>query len=134
MGDIMNEKKIVKKRALRRHHAGRLKKRAKQVFKQWDFGKGMSKGELDEAIGRFHNNLAKCSCSMCGNPRKYGEKTVQERRAEKDILDGFLESLYGEGLLEGEDDYDSTGWCNLCEKEIVGQCPTCGYTIKRGGD
>ena len=129
----MNEKKIVKKRALRRHHASRLKKKAKQVFKLWDFGKGMSKGKLEEAVGRFHNNLAKCSCSMCGNPRKYGEKTLQERRVDVAALDEWGENTKASNDMFGGyyvDDFPREGWCALCERYVIGQCPSCGYTIE----
>jgi len=37
-------------------------------------------GTRERAL-RWYNNLAKCSCYMCGNPRKYyGELPYQERR------------------------------------------------------
>jgi hypothetical protein len=36
--------------------------------------------QLRQAL-RWSDNLKKCSCWMCGNPRKYeGRSTVQERR------------------------------------------------------
>ncbi len=35
-----------------------------------------------DALARYANHLAVCSCWMCGNPRKYnGDETMQERRA-----------------------------------------------------
>ena len=43
-------------------------------------------GEDDPVLRRervlgWYNNLAKCSCWMCGNPRKYtGRITLQEQR------------------------------------------------------
>ena len=42
------------------------------------------RGRTEEEVKRYNNiNLETpkdCSCVMCGNPRKYGETTVQERR------------------------------------------------------
>ena len=36
---------------------------------------------------RMRDNMAACSCAMCGNPRKWlGEPTMQERRA-RDVSD-----------------------------------------------
>lgn len=35
----------------------------------------------ERAAGILFRTPARCSCFMCGNPRKYfGERTVQERR------------------------------------------------------
>lgn len=40
------------------------------------------------AIGRAGTTRCPCSSYCCGNPRKwFGEKTMQERRAELDVLD-----------------------------------------------
>lgn len=56
------------------HHARRLKEKRKHYSK--------NKGILsDRAVGTLFHSPARCSCFMCGNPRKYfGERTVQERR------------------------------------------------------
>lgn len=60
------------KRALRRHHAKRLKKNRKQ---HW----GMPLEP--KALGRVLNTATPCSCWMCGNPRRrFGTKSLQERR------------------------------------------------------
>jgi hypothetical protein len=66
------------KRALRRHHRARMLQRALRSL--------VLSGTYDEqerrsrALG-WYNNLKKCSCWMCGNPRKYeGKVTLQERR------------------------------------------------------
>jgi hypothetical protein len=66
------------KRALRRHHRERMIQRAMHslaLSHEEDWGKRR------ECAVAWYNNLAKCSCWMCGNPRKYaGRVTVQEKR------------------------------------------------------
>jgi|MudIll2142460700_1097286.scaffolds.fasta_scaffold00083_5 hypothetical protein len=58
-------------RAVRRAHLVRMKEKAKRVY-HWSG---------DRAI-KFANHLKSCSCSMCGNPRHYGQgPTRQERLA-----------------------------------------------------
>lgn len=61
-------------RALRRHHAARLKKK-RQYYYSWT-------KKLDPLqLGKVLNAVPNCSCHMCGNPRKYfKERTVQEKR------------------------------------------------------
>jgi len=40
------------------------------------------------SVRRRVNNLSSCSCPGCGNARRhFGEKTLQERRAELDCLE-----------------------------------------------
>lgn len=57
----------------RRHHAARMKSRAKGLYR-------------DHPKATYYaDNLAVCSCPMCGNPRKwFGHITNQERRAASD--------------------------------------------------
>lgn len=46
---------------------------------------------------------AACSCWMCGNPRRhFGERTIQERRAMKDIIKSsdFKGGCTNEGFIE----------------------------------
>ena len=66
------------KRALRRHHRQRMIRRALRSSVLY----GEEDQEIQrERVLRWHNNLAKCSCWMCGNPRKHeGRLTVQEQR------------------------------------------------------
>ncbi|MFZ6873702.1 hypothetical protein ACO0LF_16710 [Undibacterium sp. Di27W] len=61
-------------RALRRHHAARLKKK-RQYYYSWT-------KKLDpRQLGIVLNTVPICSCYMCGNPRKYfKERSVQEKR------------------------------------------------------
>lgn len=71
------ERKLMKEciRGIRRHHLQRLKK-----ARAADYGMGEGQqGDL-AVLGRHVNTPAKCSCWMCGNPRRFfGEKSLQER-------------------------------------------------------
>ena len=66
------------KRALRRHHRERMIQRAMRSLmlsceEDWE-------ERRQRAVG-WYDNLAKCSCWMCGNRRKYeGRGPVQEQR------------------------------------------------------
>jgi hypothetical protein len=66
------------KRAVRRHHRERMIQRAlRSCVLGWEEDREIRR---ERALG-WYNNLAKCSCWMCGNPSKYeGRITVQERR------------------------------------------------------
>ena len=69
------------KRAERRHHLRRMKAKAKRIA----IHQANHDPEYEDEIlaGWLHhaNHLACCSCSACGNPRRYdGEPTLQERR------------------------------------------------------
>jgi len=62
-------------RGIRRHHLQRLKK-----ARAFDHAIGESRQGDSVALGRHVNTPAKCSCWMCGNPRRYfDEKSRQER-------------------------------------------------------
>lgn len=67
-------------RAERRLAAKRMKLKAKAKLKAW----GIKDEKLtDRMIGKHADNMAICSCTMCGNPRKiWGKKTIQELRSE----------------------------------------------------
>jgi hypothetical protein len=66
------------KRALRRHHRQRMIQRAlRSLVLSWPEDE---ETRLQRALG-WYNNLKKCSCWMCGNPRRYGAgPTRQEQR------------------------------------------------------
>jgi hypothetical protein len=67
-------------RALRRHHAARMK--AKWLARTKARMPGLDPAALARRVGLHAGTGRVCSCSMCGNPRRhYGEPTVQERRA-----------------------------------------------------
>jgi hypothetical protein len=62
-------------RGIRRHHLQRLKK-----ARAFDQAIGASRQGDSATLGRHVNAPAKCSCWMCGNPRRYfDEKSRQER-------------------------------------------------------
>ena len=61
-------------RALRRHHEQRIKRRVRGYYN----GKA---ADDPRHIGKIAHARRLCSCSLCGNPRRYyRELTVQERR------------------------------------------------------
>lgn len=68
------------KRALRRHHLARLKKSRRRDF-------SLTASEVNLAadkrfLGIHVTTPAKCSCWMCGNPRRhFGQVTRQEQAA-----------------------------------------------------
>jgi hypothetical protein len=85
------------KRAERRHHVQRLKQtRAKYVaLNWWD--------NQPKRLGMLTQNPKKCSCYMCGNPRKWdNEKTLTEYR-HYDILEDGLQEVLSEEVSENED-------------------------------
>ncbi len=67
------------KRALRRHHRQRMIRRVMRIW-------GVQWVDEDEEARRLralrlYNNMSKCSCWICGNPRRYeGRPTLQEKR------------------------------------------------------
>ncbi|GAB5402767.1 MAG: hypothetical protein Aurels2KO_09980 [Aureliella sp.] len=62
-------------RANRRHHKFRIREKAKRVLK-WLMGDVYD----DTDATKRSEYLAGCSCSMCGNPRKFfNEPTRKER-------------------------------------------------------
>jgi hypothetical protein len=61
-------------RSRRRHHLQRLKK-----ARAFDQAIGESRQGDSATLGRHVNTPAKCSCWMCGNPRRcFDEKSRQE--------------------------------------------------------
>lgn len=67
-------------RALRRHHAARLKKVRKEY---WSHRHGVSQAnQMDERqLGMVIATPKLCSCFGCGNPRKwFNEKTIDEMK------------------------------------------------------
>lgn len=75
------------KRAIRRHHVARLKKTRAHyfVFNWWD--------NTGKRLGVISQYPKKCSCPMCGNPRKYDKQklTMQEQRHRDCYCDGLEE-------------------------------------------
>lgn len=62
--------------AYRRHHRKRMIARATQIMKTW----GNNSLWIDQTACRWADNMKKCSCDMCCNPRKHVGPTIQELR------------------------------------------------------
>ncbi|WP_230655919.1 hypothetical protein [Psychrobacter sp. I-STPA10] len=81
----------MKPKSLRRHHLQRLKHKRKYDRNYHSHLTYTTTGETAQIVP-IHQHIitpARCSCWMCGNPRKfYGNskhaKTIQERRADND--------------------------------------------------
>jgi hypothetical protein len=67
-------------RALRRHHLARMKRRVAGYH-------GGYARENPRHIGKIAHARKMCSCPMCGNPRRLGELTLQERRGASGLDD-----------------------------------------------
>ena len=87
-----------RKRALRRHHARRMHRKAVEMIKGWYWPpETPPHQELFERARRFRDHMCVCSCSGCGNPRKadWGTRrdrlTMPERKAEDTYLDQLEE-------------------------------------------
>lgn len=65
----------MKGRAYRRHHDKRMLQHAKKILRS-----NNNIDWLNWAVPRFADNLAKCSCDMCCNPRRHKLLTIQEER------------------------------------------------------
>lgn len=72
----------MKGRAYRRHQMMRAKQRAIRSLRvTWDLPRDELTARL---IGKRAVDRTPCSCSMCGNPRRYfGQATRQEQRADR---------------------------------------------------
>lgn len=86
-------------RALRRHHAARLKDaRALYWGRQWGASHDYEK-LTGRQLGLVLNAPATCSGLCCGNPRKwFGERTVQELRGRQESLEQLLADAPPVGL------------------------------------
>jgi len=78
-----------RKRAKRRYMKQKMKSKARKIAKYvWGWGTRYRDAWYDEErVNHFAchaaDNLKLCSCEMCCNPRRHGEKTMQERRMEE---------------------------------------------------
>jgi hypothetical protein len=73
----MSDRESIQSRALRRHQRQRMIARANSVADTM----GIAEDRRSWWALRTYQHLAKCSCPMCGNPRRwFGQPTVQERR------------------------------------------------------
>lgn len=69
-------------RARRRHELARIKKKRLDYY--GGFAKDLPKAERERRAGMFANTMPCCSCSGCGNQRRYwGLPTMREQRAQE---------------------------------------------------
>jgi len=82
-------------RAQRRHDRERLKKKRSTY---WDYTWYLE----NNSLGIMLNTPARCSCYMCGNPRRYfGEVTMQEKKyKEGATIDQIIEKGWSRGFEE----------------------------------
>lgn len=64
-------------KAVRRHHASRIKKRRGKYYG--------SRDKTPRELGMLLHTAKLCSCWMCCNPRKNGELSIQECSASQNI-------------------------------------------------
>lgn len=77
----------MKKRAVRRHHYQRLKNHRKKKWNSWGWN------IPDHLTGAYVTTACKCSCYMCGNPRRYAKAiTRQEYQLNLKYIEGCFES------------------------------------------
>lgn len=78
-------------RAVRRHHYARLKNSRKHYF-NFSWWANQAK-----RLGIIAYYPTKCSCPMCGNPRKwFGDRTISECRDDYRYVDGMNDLLDNE--------------------------------------
>ena len=86
-------------RAYRRFQQKKRIRKARLIVKQW---KKYGSNIPDDHFDKDSNHLAKCSCHMCGNPRKhFKEITLNEKRialSEREEISDLIEegiAVYG---------------------------------------
>ena len=68
------------KRAERRHHSQRMKAKARRVYRQ---NNSFLRTWAEDAAAKRADYLKSCSCSMCGNPRKW----TKDQTRQEDLAD-----------------------------------------------
>ncbi|WP_024300133.1 hypothetical protein [Methylomicrobium lacus] len=81
-------------RGIRRHHLQRLKK-----ARVTDHAIGESRQGDSAVLGRHVNTPAKCSCWMCGNPRRYFDKKSRQERIQD-------EKFAADSLMTGVENFE----------------------------
>lgn len=77
-----------KSRAERRHHHHRMLGRAREIAHMQGLDDWFTKEQFEKHIRYIAENRKKCSCYMCGNPRRtFKQKTMQEMRFEAQGID-----------------------------------------------
>jgi hypothetical protein len=102
-------------RAIRRHHKRRMKAKARRIAQNiwgykvqaWPYWDEEEVQRMLKHAERHADNLAICSCSSCGNPRRYGweDKTRQEAefdRSYHEQLEQFERASSDAGSYSGD--------------------------------
>lgn len=88
-------------RALRRHHAARLKSARAQYWGRRWVGPNGFEPMTERQLGMVVATPAICSCGGCGNPRKWlRERSVQEQAWAQESVDQLLQDQDAEGSGE----------------------------------
>jgi hypothetical protein len=110
-------------RAYRRAVRATLLERRKTLYtdrREWPSGDLRPFAEITPNP-RWVDTPVPCSCMMCRNPRRNGERTVSEKRADLELVEQLREMAEPEEVIveqqSGEDDEDSffawlAGFCN----------------------
>lgn len=110
-------------RAYRRAVRATLLERRKTLYtdrREWPSGDLRPFAEITPNP-RWVDTPVPCSCMMCRNPRRNGERTVGEKRADLELSEQLREMVEPEEVIverqTGEDDEDSffawlAGFCN----------------------
>ena len=97
-------------RAIRRHHAERLKKRARRILLSQEFRSMYNPGwqeDIEYRMARRWNNMQMCSCQMCGNPRHSGwheARTLAEKREDDRYHDSYLDYMCSNHIYSHDED------------------------------
>lgn len=75
------------KRRERRHNKFSVIEKAKQVFKH--IYKYKDKNLLEQHAKKHADNMQKCDCMLCQNPRKFNHVTLDEMVAKDQMRDGL---------------------------------------------
>jgi hypothetical protein len=77
-------KNDTRSRSWRRHHDARMLQKALRIIQiEQRYAVWLTPAEIRQRAATIKDNLASCSCTMCGNPRRWlgnGEVTINEKR------------------------------------------------------
>jgi hypothetical protein len=109
------------KRALRRHHRARLVARARKIRRRWwrswtpdqsewvpgegrVFAKrAVDHTQADASAAKYVDHLAACSCSGCGNPRRFGGYAAPVLTRQERLVILYLREVLSELAVERDE-------------------------------
>ena len=95
-------------RALRRHHAARLK----AARAHWHWGRSLQGNA--QALGKVVNTPCHCSCWQCGNPRRHRKEPSAAERS-------LAELTLAEQAKHGQSTWQLRGNCAASTRQIRGK-------------